>query len=77
MTDKPTIRSIQDAICAEFGITRDEMVSASRLPKFVRPRHIAMAKARETGASFPKIAKAFARKDHTTIIHACRKVGLT
>src|SRR5437763_11982266 len=44
---------------AEFGISRDELVGPSHKAKFVRPRHVAMARARETGASFPKIGKAF------------------
>ena len=72
-----TIRAIQERICAEYGITREAMLSTCKKQPLASIRQKAMAAAREeTGASYPKIAREFNRKDHTTVIHACRKMGL-
>lgn len=61
-------------VCAAFGVTRKELVGASRLRRVLVPRQVAMALAREVGGqSLPRIAMAFDR-DHSTVLHACRKV---
>jgi chromosomal replication initiator protein len=61
-------------VCAAFGVTRKELFGASRLRRVLVPRQVAMALAREVGGqSLPRIAMAFDR-DHSTVLHACRKV---
>jgi chromosomal replication initiator protein len=61
-------------VCAAFGVTRKELFGASRLRRVLVPRQVAMALAREVGGqSLPRIAAAFDR-DHSTVLHACRKV---
>ena len=61
-------------VCAAFGVTRKELLGPSRLRRVLVPRQVAMALAREVGGqSLPRIATAFDR-DHSTVLHACRKV---
>jgi chromosomal replication initiator protein len=69
-----SIRSIQLEVCDRHNISLQDMLSASRKQVFVRPRHEAIQLARQkTNASLPQIARAFNRKNHTTILHAVRK----
>jgi chromosomal replication initiator protein len=78
-TGQPTSRSqdvstIVKRVAAAFGISEKELMGTSRLRGVLRPRQVAMFLARElTGLSLPRIGAAFAR-DHTTVLHACRKV---
>jgi chromosomal replication initiation ATPase DnaA len=58
-------------ICREFGLTRDELLSDAKPVCFAYPRFFAMALSRSlTDASLPVIARAFNRRDHTTVLHA-------
>ena len=51
------------------------MYSKKRTHNIARPRQIAMALAKElTHLSLPDIGEAFGGRDHTTVLHACRKV---
>jgi chromosomal replication initiator protein len=51
-------------------------LSARRSRSITRPRQIAMALAKElTTHSLPEIGDAFGGRDHTTVLHACRKVA--
>src|SRR6185437_13828594 len=71
----PSIEAIQHAACARFGLTRDELLSRSRAERIVWPRQAAMYLAKElTEHSLPAIAREFGGFDHTTVIHACRRV---
>ena len=71
-----TITVIQDAVCAHFGLTRDELLSRSRAERVLWPRQAAMYLAKElTDHSLPSIARTFAGRDHTTVLHACRRVA--
>jgi len=73
---RPTLESVLDATCEHFSLTRDELLSASRSPRVVWPRQLAMYLAREhTGASLPAIGGAFGGRNHTTVIHACRRAA--
>lgn len=57
-----------------FGIRQRDIMSERRQQDIVRARHAAMYAMRElTGYSLPQIGRAF-KRDHTTIIHACRRV---
>lgn len=63
-----TIADIKKAICAEFGITCEELIGPCRKAKFMHPRVLAYRLAREmTKASYPAIGKAFLRH-HSTVL---------
>ncbi len=68
------IRSIQFAASNRLGVSRNVVLSGTRMSKAVRVRHIGMYLAREAGHSYPKIAQAYRREDHTTVLHAYRKI---
>jgi chromosomal replication initiator protein len=69
-----TIQAIQDAVCAVLHLSRDELLSPTRTPRVTRARHLAMYLARDaTGLPLARIADAFNR-DHSTVIHAIRRV---
>ncbi len=78
-TGQPTSRgtdlaAIMKRVCAAFGITQKELLGPSRLRRVLLPRQVAMYLARElAGLSLPRIGAAFGR-DHTTVLHACRKI---
>lgn len=66
---------IQNAVCKRYGIQRADMVSARRDLGIVRPRQIAMYLAKKlTLRSLPDIGRRFGGRDHTTVMHAIRKV---
>jgi chromosomal replication initiator protein len=58
-----------------FGFSTEELLSKSRSRPLVTARQIAMYVCREqTDLSFPQIAKAFGKGDHTTVMHAVQKI---
>jgi chromosomal replication initiator protein len=70
-----TINNIQKRVAEYFNIRVSDLLSKKRSRNFVRPRQIAMHLAKElTNMSLPEIGEAFGGRDHTTVIHACRKV---
>lgn len=72
----PSIATIQDAVCAHFSISRDELLSRSRAARLAWPRHLAMYLARElTEHSLPVIGREFGGRDHSTVLNACRRAG--
>ena len=69
-----TVADIQKATCELFGITPAELVSPSRTARVSWPRQLAMYLSRElTDESLPAIGRHFGGRDHTTVIHACRR----
>ncbi|HMD57796.1 MAG TPA: chromosomal replication initiator protein DnaA [Solirubrobacteraceae bacterium] len=71
-----TIADVQAAACAHFGITADELLSPRRTPAIAWPRQLAMYLARElTDQSLPAIGREFGGRDHTTVMHACRRAS--
>jgi chromosomal replication initiator protein len=71
-----SIADIQSAACSLFGLSPEELISSSRTPRVAWPRQMAMYLARElTGASLPAIGREFGGRDHTTVLHACRRAG--
>jgi chromosomal replication initiator protein len=71
-----TIDDVQAAACDAFGITREELLSASRSQRLVWPRQVAMYLSRElTDQTLPAIGRAFGDRDHTTVLHACRRTA--
>ena len=70
-----TIENIQRTVADYYKITINELLSNSRLRILSRPRQIAMALTKElTALSLPEIGEAFGGRDHTTVLHACRRV---
>jgi chromosomal replication initiator protein len=78
-SDRPaplTVEAIQDITADAFGLTRDELLSASRAARLAWPRQVAMYLAREhTGETLPAIGARFAGRNHTTVLHACRRTA--
>lgn len=73
-SDDP-IGIIQAAACRMYGVPLRDLVGPSRRVKIVHIRHMAMWAAREcTSASLPKIGRRFGGRDHTTVLHAVRKI---
>jgi len=71
---EPTIEAVQQVVATISSLSREELVSSSRVPRIARARQVAMYLSRElTSASLPRIAAAFQR-DHTTVLHAVRAV---
>lgn len=70
-----TIENIQKMVAEYFKIRVADLHSKRRTRSITRPRQLAMALAKElTNHSLPEIGDAFGGRDHTTVIHACRKV---
>jgi chromosomal replication initiator protein len=76
--DKPrliTITRIQQETADHFALRTDEMKAKKRTKNVALPRQVAMYLARElTDASLPKIGEEFGGRDHTTVMHACKKI---
>ena len=72
-----SVENIQKTVADYYKIKVSEMYSKRRSRNVARPRQIAMALAKElTHMSLPDIGEAFGGRDHTTVLHACRKVAL-
>lgn len=70
-----TIENIQKTVAEYFQIRTSDLTSSKRNRSVARPRQIAMTLAKElTNHSLPEIGNAFGGRDHTTVIHANRKV---
>lgn len=70
-----SIENIQKTVADYFKIKVAEMYSKKRMRSLARPRQFAMAIAKElTSMSLPDIGEAFGGRDHTTVLHACRKI---
>ena len=71
-----TLENIQKTIAEYYKIRITDLLSKRRSRSVTRPRQIAMALAKElTNHSLPEIGDAFGGRDHTTVIHACRKIS--
>ncbi len=72
---KVTVEDIQKAVVEFYGLKMSDMSSARRLRAVARPRQIAMYLAKKmTACSLPEIGRQFGGRDHTTVMHAVRKV---
>jgi len=70
-----TIDNIQKTVAEYFQIRTSDLLSAKRSRSIARPRQIAMTLAKElTNHSLPEIGTAFGGRDHTTVIHANKKI---
>jgi chromosomal replication initiator protein len=71
-----SIENIQKTVADYYKIKVSEMYSKKRSRNVARPRQVAMALAKElTQLSLPDIGDAFGGRDHTTVLHACRKIA--
>ncbi len=70
-----TIENIQKTTAEYFKIRVSDLLSKRRSRSITRPRQLAMSIAKElTSHSLPEIGDAFGGRDHTTVLHACKKV---
>jgi chromosomal replication initiator protein len=71
-----SVDEIQLRICETFGISLDQLLSNSRAQPVAWPRQLARYLARElTDATLPAIGRAFGGRNHTTVLHACRRTA--
>jgi chromosomal replication initiator protein len=70
-----TIDNIQKTVAEYFKIRMSDLLSKSRRRSVTRPRQLAMSLAKElTTHSLPEIGDAFGGRDHTTVLHGCRRI---
>ncbi len=70
-----TIENIQKTVAEYYKIRISDLHSNSRSRSITRPRQVAMALSKElTNHSLPEIGSAFGGRDHTTVIHGCKKI---
>lgn len=71
-----SVDNIQKTVAEYYKIKISDLLSRRRNRAVARPRQVAMALAKElTSHSLPEIGDAFGGRDHTTVLHACRKVA--
>lgn len=71
-----TIDNIQRTVAEYYKIKVADLLSKRRSRSIARPRQVAMALSKElTNHSLPEIGDAFGGRDHTTVLHACRKIA--
>jgi chromosomal replication initiator protein len=72
---RTSIENIQQTVAEYFKIRVSDLLSKKRSRDIARPRQMAMAFAKElTSHSLPQIGDRFGGRDHTTVLHACRKI---
>ena len=70
-----SVDNIQRMVADYFKIKISDLLSKRRNRSVARPRQVAMALCKElTDHSLPEIGDAFGGRDHTTVLHACRKI---
>jgi chromosomal replication initiator protein len=75
-TAAQTIDRILDLAADTFGFTVDELLSHDRRPALAWARQVAMYLAREhTGETLPAIGRRFGGRNHTTVMHACKRTA--
>ena len=71
-----TLREIQEQTCEAFGVSIEQLLSSSKAAPVAWPRQVAMYLARElTDQTLPAIGRAFGGRNHTTVLHACRRTA--
>ncbi len=70
-----TIENIQKTVADYYKVRMSDLLSKRRSRSVARPRQVAMALAKElTNHSLPEIGDAFGGRDHTTVLHACKRI---
>jgi chromosomal replication initiator protein len=71
-----SIENIQKTVAEYFKLRVADLLSKRRSRSIARPRQLAMALAKElTSHSLPEIGDAFGGRDHTTVLHGCRRIA--
>ncbi len=71
-----TIENIQKTVAEYFKIRQSDLLSKKRSRSIARPRQLAMALSKElTNHSLPEIGESFGGRDHTTVLHGCKKIA--
>jgi chromosomal replication initiator protein len=71
-----TVREIQQQTADAFGVSIEQLLSSSRAAPVAWPRQVAMYLARElTDQTLPAIGRAFGGRNHTTVMHACKRTA--
>ena len=69
------IEDIQRVVARQYNVSRADLLSSRRTANVVRPRQVAMYLAKTlTLRSLPEIGRRFGGRDHTTVLHAVRKI---
>lgn len=75
VAEVPSVAAIQYSVARFFSVTRADILSARRTANVVLPRHIAVYLAKHlTPFSYPAIGRFFGGRDHTSAIHAVRRI---
>jgi len=70
-----TVENIQKTVADYYKVRLADLLSKRRSRSVARPRQVAMALAKElTSHSLPEIGDAFGGRDHTTVLHACKRI---
>jgi chromosomal replication initiation ATPase DnaA len=70
-----TIMNIQRAVCEHYKVRKDDLLSVRRTKELALPRQVAMYLCQQhTHNSLPAIGRMFGNRDHTTVLHAVRKI---
>ena len=70
-----TVEDIQNLVASHYSMTRADLLSSQKTAKVVKPRQVAMYLAKAlTLRSLPEIGRRFGGRDHTTVLHAVRKI---
>ena len=70
-----SVDQVLNAVCQHYGFNRDQVVSKARPRHLARARQMAMALLKElTPHSLPYIGRSIGNRDHSTVLHACRKI---
>jgi len=73
--DHGRVEEIQRAVCEHYGISLPEMISKNRIVRLSLPRHVAVYLALKlTKKSYPDLGRRFGGRDHSTQIHAVKRV---
>lgn len=74
-TKQPRIEEVQRLVAKHYNVSKQDLLSMRRTRSIVRPRQIAMYLSKEmTSRSLPEIGRRFGNRDHTTVLHAVRKI---
>ena len=74
VSTKHRLSEVLGEVSRQFGLSVAEVCSQRRTTNLIAPRHIAMALCKHlTGRSLPEIGRKIGMRDHTTVLHACRK----
>lgn len=69
------IEDIQRVVARQYNVSRSDLLSSRRTANVVRPRQVAMYLSKTlTLRSLPEIGRRFGGRDHTTVLHAVRKI---